>query len=218
MCLVLASGSALGQDFDGVPPALPASQSEYTVKSCTWRERACAYPHLVVSADAGFSHFAEGSPFGFQTGTGSATQYGPAWGARIGAEITPWFAIEAHYIGSYNHGKAFVSKGGGSSLITNAAAAELRFTAPTAYVQPYLFFGGGLYSTSVGGSATSTQFIGSTEFGIPIGVGFQFLLPRGVSLGAEMTYHRFFGESFSENEEIGGGEPLSLNAVMRMRF
>jgi hypothetical protein len=39
-----------------------------------------------------------------------------------------------------------------------------------------------------------------------------------MSVGAEMTYHRFFGESFSENEDIGGGEPLTINAVLRFRF
>jgi hypothetical protein len=33
-----------------------------------------------------------------------------------------------------------------------------------------------------------------------------------------MTYHRFFGESFSENEDIGGGEPLSIAAVLRFRL
>ena len=111
-----------------------------------------------------------------------------------------------------------MSTGGRSSLLTSAAAAELRFTAPTDYVQPYLFFGAGLYTTSVGGSAASTELTGSTEFGMPIGVGFQVLLPRGVSVGAEMTYHRLFGESFSANEDVGGGDPLTVNGVVRFRF
>ena len=205
LCLALVGATGFAQEAGAAPP-------------CTWQKRACAYPHLVVGADAGVSHFNEGSPFGFQTGTGSATLYGPAWGLRIGAEFTSWFAVEAHYIGMSNRAKAFVSSGGRSSLLTNAIAAELRFTAPTAYVQPYLFFGPGLYSTSVGGSAASTELTGSTEFGVPIGVGLQVPLPRGISLGAEMTYHRFFSESFSENEDIGGGEPLTINAAARFRF
>jgi hypothetical protein len=173
---------------------------------------------LVLGVDLGVSHFAEGSPFGFGTGTGSATKLGPSWGLRAGVELTRWFAIEAHYIGMNNPADDSVSVGGSRSLLTNAATAELRFTAPTPYVQPYLFFGAGWYSTSVSGSSTSTEFFGSSQLGVPIGVGFQVPLPRGLSLGAEMTYHRFFGESYSENEDIGGGEPLSIAAVLRFRL
>lgn len=185
--------------------------------SCSWKG-ACGRPHLVLGVDAGVSHFNEGGPFGFETGTGSVTETGPAWGLRAGVEFKRWFAIEAHYMGTSNSADDSVSTGGSRGLFTNAIAAELRFTAPTPYVQPYLFFGPGWYSTSVSGSSTTTQLTGSSEFGVPIGVGFQVPLPRGLSLGAEMTYHRLFGESFSENEDIGGGEPTSFNAVFRFRL
>jgi hypothetical protein len=103
-------------------------------------------------------------------------------------------------------------------FFTNAIVAEFRFTAPIPYVQPYLFVGGGLYSTSLTGSSASTELTGSTEFGLPIGVGFSVPLSRGVSLGAEGVYHRLFSESFSDNEDIGGGEPSSANAVLRFRL
>jgi Outer membrane protein beta-barrel domain len=202
-----------------VPLALSATStaSAEVQASCSWRAR-CAYPHLVLGVDAGVGHFAEGSPFGFGTGTGSITRLGPAWGLRGGVEITRWFALEAHYMGMSNRADDSVSTGGSRSLFTNAVAAELRFTAPTPYVQPYLFFGPGWYWTSVSGSSSATQLTRSNEFGAPIGVGFQIPLGRGISLGAEATYHRLFGESFSENEDIGGGDPFSLNAALRFRL
>ncbi len=202
-----------------VPLTLLLSSNAFAEEpaSCSWKGP-CSYPHLVFGVDAGVSHFNEGNLFGFGTGTGSITGLGPAWGLRAGVEIKRWFAVEAHYIGMSNPADDSVSTGGSRGLFTNAIAAELRFTVPTPYVQPYLFFGPGWYSTSVSGSSTTTQLIGSSEFGIPLGIGFQVPLPRGLSLGAEMTYHRFFGESFSANEDIGGGEPTSFNAVLRFRL
>ncbi len=203
-----------------VPLILLASSTAHAQESdsCAPKEGPCSYPHLVLGIDLGVSHFNEGNPFGFGTGTGSVTHTGPAWGLRAGVEIASWFAVEAHYIGMRNSADDSVSTGGHRGLFTNAIAAELRFTAPTPYVQPYLFIGPGYYSTSVSGSSTTTELTGSSEIGVPVGVGFQVPLPRGLSLGAEMTYHRFFGESFSANEDIGGGEPTSFNAVLRFRL
>ncbi len=209
---LLITSTAVGQESE---PANPPP--EEVLATCSWRGL-CAYPHLVFGVDAGVSHFAEGSPFGFKTGTGSITSWGPAWGLRAGVEATRWFAVEVHYMGMANPASDSVSVGGSRSLFTNAIAAELRFTAPTPYVQPYLFFGPGWYSTSITGSSTMTELTRSSEFGVPIGVGFQVPLPRGLSLGAEATYHRLFGESFSENEDIGGGDPFSINAVLRFRL
>lgn len=200
---LLVSSTVLAQE---APPAV-----------CSW-QGPCAYPHLVFGIDAGVSHFGEGSPLAFKTGTGSITAWGPAWGLRAGVEVTRWFAVEAHYIGMSNPASDSVSVGGSRSLFTNAIAAELRFTAPTPYVQPYLFLGPAWYSTSITGSSTTTQLTRSSEFGVPIGIGFQVPLPRGLSLGAEATYHRFFGESLAENEDIGGGDPFSINAVLRFRL
>jgi hypothetical protein len=208
-CILVVTSTAFAQES---PPPL-----EGPAAVCSW-QGPCAYPHLVFGVDAGVSHFAEGSPFGFGTGTGSATAWGPAWGLRAGVEVSRWFAVDVHYVGTSNHADDSVSTRGSHSLFTNAIAAELRFTAPTPYVQPYLFFGPGYYSTSVSGSSSTTQFAGSGEFGVPIGVGFQVPFSRGLSLGAEATYHRLFGESFSDNEDIEGGDPFSINAVLRFRL
>jgi Outer membrane protein beta-barrel domain len=186
--------------------------------ACSWSKRACAYPHLVLGVDGGVSHFNESNPFGFDTSVGSISSTGPTWGLRIGAEFTPWFAIEAHYIGMSNATDADRSAGVSRHFFSNALVAEFRFTAPIPYIQPYLFVGGGLYSTTLTGSSASTELMGSTEFGLPIGVGFSVPLSRGVSVGAEGVYHRLFSESFSDNEEIGGGEPSSASAVLKFRL
>jgi Outer membrane protein beta-barrel domain len=215
--LLVTSAAFARESEPPSPPAEDTPASETMPTACSW-QGPCAYPHLVFGVDAGVSHFAEGSPFGFKTGTGSISNWGPAWGLRVGVELTRWFAVEAHYIGMVNHADDSVSVGGGRGLFTNAIAAELRFTVPTPYLQPYLFFGPGWYSTSITGSSSMTELTSSSEFGIPIGVGFQVPLSRGLSLGAEATYHRFFGESFSENEDIGGGDPFSMDAVLRFRL
>jgi opacity protein-like surface antigen len=187
-------------------------------RRCTLRHRACSYPHLSAAVDGGVSHFAEGSPFGFDTGLGSISAWGPAWGLRVGGEILPWFAVEAHYIGAYNRADRSVSVGGRRGLLTSAATAEARFTVPLHYVQPYLFVGAGMYSTSISGSSTSTELTSSTELGVPIGLGFGVPLTPGLSLGAELAYHRLFGESMAADDEIGGGDPLAVNAVLRAHF
>jgi hypothetical protein len=213
-----SDGSAGATASAGAPLVYAPEPPPARAASCTWTDRPCAYPHLAVAVDLGVSHFVEGGPFGFGTGTGSVTSTGPAWGVRIGAEFTSWFAVEAHYIGMSNHADDAVSVGGSRGLLTSAAVAELRFTVPTPYIQPYLFLGGGIYSTSLTGSSASTQLTGSTEFGVPVGVGFGIPVVRGITVGAEVTYHRFFGESFSANEDFGGGEPTAANAVVRFRF
>jgi len=146
------------------------------------------------------------------------TSWGPAWGLRAGLEATRWFAIEAHYMGMFNHADDAVSSGGSRGLLTSAIAAELRFTVPTRYVQPYVFFGPGWYSTAVTGSSASTHLNHSGEFGVPIGVGFQVPLAHGLSLGAEATYHRLFGESFADDEDFEGGDPFTANAALRFHL
>jgi opacity protein-like surface antigen len=186
--------------------------------SCSWSRRVCAYPHFVAGVDLGVSHFSESSPFGFDTSVGSVSSTGPAWGVRAGVEFTTWFAVEAHYFGTTNATDPVHSAGVSRHLFTNAGALELRFTAPIPYVQPYVFVGGGVYSTTLTGSSASTEMTGSTEFGMPIGVGVSVPLSRGISVGAELVYHRLFGESFAANEDIGGGDPTSGSAVLRFRL
>lgn len=214
-CCLLSTSAAV---FAQSTAASEGAEAVVAPRPCSWAARDCVYPHWVVGLDLGVSHFAEGGPFGFSSGTGSIASTGPAWGLRAGLEIAPWFALEAHYIGLYNRTDTAVSNGERRGLLTTAGAIELRFTVPTPVIQPYLFFGPGIYSTSVSGSAATTQLTGSTEFGIPVGIGFLVPLPKGLSIGAEGTYHRLFGESFAADEEISGADPVSATAVLRARL
>lgn len=53
---------------------------------------------------------------------------------------------------------------------------------------------------------------------MPFGVGLSIPISNGVSAGAELTYPRFFGESFSKDEEFGGGDLTTLDAIVRARL
>ncbi len=217
------NGEASAETSAGAPtPPGGASMNEVqpgpTVLPCTVRHHPCAYPHLVVGLDGGVSHFTESGPFGFDTSVGSITKTGAAWGATVGAQFRPWFALEAHYIGLSNRAVDSVSVGGSRGLLTTAVVGELRFMLPNRYFEPYLLVGAGVYSTSITGSSVTTQLTKSTEFGMPLGIGFQVPLSAGVSLGAEGVYHRLFGESFAPNDDIGGGDPVSATLVLRVHL
>ncbi|GAC1394112.1 MAG: hypothetical protein NVSMB47_02600 [Polyangiales bacterium] len=178
-------------------------------------------PHFVVGLAGGVGAWSEGHPFAFDSGTGTATSLGPVWGALAGYEVFPWLAFEAHYDGLYNRGNSKINLGGTVGLLTSAASAVVRFTIPTRFVQPYAFIGVGYYSTSITGSADArakTPFHGSKELGGPIGLGLAVPLTARLSVGAELVYHRLFGESFSDDDTIGGGDPTTGTAVLRVRL
>ena len=197
------------------PPYAPAEPS------CGLVNRSCKGAHLALAIEGGASSYNESSPFSFNTGTGSVSASGPSWGLRVGVELSKWLAFDAHYMGTNNHANGVATPNGSVSLLTSTATGEARFTAPIPYVQPYLLLGAGLYSTSVTGSNTAraaSPLTGSTEFGVPVGVGLSIPISNGVSAGAELTYHRLFGESFSKDEEFGGGDLTTMNAVIRARL
>ncbi len=207
---LLASSSAFAQESaaEEKPP-------------CTLGHSPCTYPHFALALEGGVSSFNEGGPFGFSAGVGAATAPGPSWGLRVGYEIKSWLAIDAHYIGMNDHVESALAPNGAVSLFTNAALAEVRLTIPLRYVQPYFFTGFGVYSTSITGTSgarAGAQFSGSTEPGVPIGLGLGIPITGGLSVGAELAYHRFFGESFAKDEEIGGGDLTTMNAVVRVRL
>lgn len=190
---------------------------------CQFRDRPCsAFPHLTLAIDVGGGAFEEGQPFGFGAGTGSGTSPGPAWGFRVGVELMSWLAIDAHYMGASSLINKDYSPAGPARLVTNAALAEIRLTLPLRYVQPYIFGGFGVYSTTVSGNThqarNGTEFQASTEPGAPMGFGISIPITERLNLGAEATYHFFIGEKFSYNEELEGGDVTTFNAVLRMRL
>ena len=198
-------------------------QSETTPEKrpCGLLGHPCSYPHFALALEGGVVSTNESGPFSFDTGVGTVSHTGPSWGLRGGVELLSWFAIDAHYIGMNNHASGEAEPTGGVTLFTNAFNGELRFTVPLKYVQPYLFTGAGVYTTSITGATSAkngSPLHGSTELGIPIGLGLGIPVTHAISVGGELTYHRLFGEEFSKNEEIGGGDFTTFNAVVRARL
>ena len=209
------------EPMPAAPSPAEAAPAPTPEKSCGLINHSCKGPHIALAIEGGASSYNEGGPFGFNTGIGSVTKTGPSWGLRVGVELNRWLAFDAHYTGTNNGGSGVGAPNGSVSLLTSAATAEVRLTAPIPYVQPYFFTGAGVYSTSITGAATaqgSSPFFGSTEPGVPIGLGLNVPIADGVSAGAELTYHRFFGESFATDQQFGGGDLTTMNAVIRARM
>ncbi|HEY4120688.1 MAG TPA: outer membrane beta-barrel protein [Byssovorax sp.] len=222
---LLTAGAAAAQQVVVVERPVPYRAHRpyrpYARRACFrhWAEGPCSYPRLSLALDLGVSSFNESGPFGFDNGVGRVTEAGPGWGGRLGVELARWFAIDAHYIGMYNAAKD-AQHDGNVGLLTSAFAGEVRLTAPFRYVHPYLFVGAGVYDTTLEGTQ-APRFLeplhGSSEFGMPLGLGVGFPVNRMTTVGAELTYHRLFGESFGRTDDYGG-DLFTANAVLRFRI
>ncbi len=221
---------ALAQATSPAPAASSGATDDHE-RSCRdewlvdWqcRERRWDGPELVLGVDLGVSAMNEGGPFGFNQGVGSATDAGPAWGLRVGVELFPWLALEAHYVGMYNSTQASVSPMGGVGILTTGGDAVVRLTAPLPYVHPYVFGGIGYYANAVVGPATAlaeSQLFSSYEPGVPLGFGLDVPVSWHLSLGIEGTYHHLQGEIFSSNTTNGidGGDLSTVTIVARFRL
>jgi hypothetical protein len=186
-------------------------------------ERPWSGPVFVFGLDVGTSAMNEGGPFAFNSGVGSVTGAGPAWGLRAGVELLRWLALEGHYVGMYNSTESSVSPAGGVGYFTTGVDALVRFTAPLPYVHPYVLAGVGYYDHSLMGSSTAkagSVMTSSTQPDIPMGVGVDVPLTWHMSLGAEATYHFAIHESYSAvtANGIDGGDVSTFAAVMRFRL
>jgi hypothetical protein len=215
-------------------PAAPAATSEATddhERACrdqwfvAWRcrDRRWDGPELMLGVDLGVSVMNEGGPFGFNQGVGAVTDAGPAWGLRLGVELLPWLALEAHYVGMYNSAQASVSPLGSVGILTTGGDAVVRLTAPLPYVHPYVFGGVGYYANAVVGpvgALAASQLFSSYEPGFPMGFGLDVPVSYHLSLGVEATYHHLQGEVFSSNTANGidGGDLSTVNIVARLRL
>jgi hypothetical protein len=189
----------------------------FAMGSC--RDRRWAGPELMLGVDLGASVMEEHGPFGFGNGVGSVMNPGPAWGVRVGVELLPWIALEAHYLGMYNSAQPVVSTGSSGGFFTSGVVAVLRLTAPLPYVHPYIFGGGGYYDVALIG-ASGSELHSSSQCGIPMGFGLDVPLTYHLSLGGEATYHYQFQESFSDvtTNGIDGGDFSTFNLVLRARL
>ncbi len=216
---IVAIGSLLGAL--GMAGTASAQEEPRRLEGCGLIIHTCKLPHLTLGLDGGVGATNESGPFGFGTGVGTVTSAGPSWGIRAGVDVYKWIAIEAHYIGIDNHGTNDATPNGSVHMLTSAGTGEFRFTIPFKYVQPYAYLGAGVYHTSITGSSSAkaaSPLFSSTEFGTPMGLGIGVPLTGAITFGGEVTYHRLFGEAFADNEEIGGGDFTTFNAVLRARL
>jgi hypothetical protein len=191
------------------------------VRAC--RERPWTRPVVMFGADLGVARMNEGGPFGFDTGVGTVTRAGPAWGVRAGLEFLPWLALEARYVGMYTSVQSSVSPAGRVGFLTTGGEAIVRLTAPFPYVHPYIFGGVAYYDVALQGSAgakAGSELFSSSQPGIPLGFGVDVPLTWHISVGAEATYHFMLGESYSSvmTNGIDGGDISTFNAVIRVRL
>jgi hypothetical protein len=180
-------------------------------------------PRLMFGADLGFAKMNESGPFGFESGVGTVTNVGPAWGLRIGVEVSPWLAFEARYVGMDTSIQSSVSPRGSVGFLTTGGEAVLRLTAPFPWVHPYVFAGIAYYDVSLTGSSDAkagSVLFSSSQPGIPLGFGLDVPLTWHLSIGAEATYHFMLGESYSNNmtNGIDGGDISTFDAVLRVRL
>ncbi|HEX4515613.1 MAG TPA: outer membrane beta-barrel protein [Polyangiaceae bacterium] len=172
-------------------------------------------PMLTLGAEFGVGALAEGGPFGFDTGTGSATQAGPVWGLRAGVDFLPWLGVEGRYVGMWN------SANGNQGYVMSGGEAVVRLTLPTPFVRPYIFGGIGYYDFSLVGHDATGAFAlnSSSQAGIPMGVGLEVPLTWHFSLAVEGTYRFQIGENFATtNDDIGGADVTTLTGVVKFKL
>jgi outer membrane protein with beta-barrel domain len=134
----------------------------------------------------------------------SGSNYGAAYGARIGLLPLPVLGIELGYLGTRNNISANTTTGlAGSTLSTNEGYADLRVNILPGVVTPYIFGGYGL--TWVSG-ADASGVSGDHVSTLPFGAGLEFSLDA-FKIGARFQYNYLFNQIFSGTN--GNGTPTS---------
>ena len=178
-------------------------------------------PILTASLELGATKLAEGGPFGFDTSVGSVTNAGPIYGVRVGVDLLSWLGVEGRYVGAYFPGTGIATAGGNVGYVMNGGEAVLRLTIPFPYVRPYVFGGIGVYDLALIGSSDArgaSMLESSSQWGIPMGAGVELMLSWHVTFAIEAAFRYLYGEVFSANDAIDGGDVSSLSGVMRFRL
>jgi opacity protein-like surface antigen len=197
-----------------VPALFAARSARAQVTDPTW-----SHPQLELGFELGGAAMEEGGALGFNTGVGTVTHAGPAWGARVGLAFTAWLAIEVRYLGMYNSASASVSPNGNDGFLTSAGDAVVRLMVPTPYVRPYGFGGIGYYAVDLVGAAGS-ELHSSSQSALLFGFGLEVPLDDRWSISAEAGYHHQNSEDYSAvtTNGIDGGDFTTVTAVVRARL
>jgi hypothetical protein len=172
-------------------------------------------PTFTLGAEVGVGHYVEGSPFDFESGTGSVTQTGPVWGLRAGVDFLSWIGVEGRYIGMWN------SANGNQGYVMSGAELVLRLALPTPYVHPYIFGGVGYYAFSLTGHDPTGQYAlqSTSQPGFPMGIGVEVPITKRFSVAVEGTFRFQLGESFAPtNDEIDGADQTTLTGIFKVRL
>ena len=179
------------------------------------------HPVFTAGFELGVTKLAEGGPFGFDTSVGSVTSAGPFYGLRAGVDVLSWLGFEGRYVGAYIPGSGSVTTGGNVGYAMNGGEAVLRLTIPFPFVRPYIFGGMGVYDLALVGSSAAqaaSTLQSSGQWGVPVGAGLELMLSWHVTFALEAAFRYLYGEVFSTNDKIDGGDLSSLTGVMRFRF
>jgi hypothetical protein len=172
-------------------------------------------PILKLGGEVGLAYWCEHGPWGPNNGVGHALNPGFDGALRGSLELRRWFAIDARLYLGYASAKSEVA--GQAGFLTVGGFAGARFTLPLELLHPYVVVGPGVYHVAVTGSGPTSLF-GATAPGIAGGVGVEIPLPGKVSVGAEYIFHYQIGENYSNNADIAGGDPVTLNAFAQVAF
>jgi hypothetical protein len=172
-------------------------------------------PTLKLGAEVGLGYWCEHGPWGPNNGVGHALNPGFDGAIRGSLELRRWFAIDARVYLGYASAKSEVA--GQAGFLTVGGFAGARFTLPLELLHPYVVVGPGVYHVAVTGSGPTSLF-GATAPGIAGGIGVEIPLAGKVSVGAEYVFHYQIGENYSNNADIAGGDPVTLNAFAQLAF
>jgi hypothetical protein len=170
-------------------------------------------PIFKLGGEAGLLYWCEHGPWGPNNGVGHAMNPGFDAAFRASLELQRWFAIDARLYLAYASAKSDVA--GNAGFLTVGGFAGVRFTLPLEGVHPYVVFGPGVYGTSVTGSGP-TPLYGATAPAIAGGLGVEIPVSGRVSVGAEYLFHYQIGEKYSDDPNIEGGDPVTLNVFAQV--
>ena len=168
-----------------------------------------------LGGDLGLLYWSEGGPWGPDKGIGHAMNPGFNTAVRASVEVTRWFAVDGRFHVGFASAKKKVA--GNAGFLTIGGFVGPRFTLPFKAARPYLVVGPGVYDIILTGSGP-TQLYGTTAWAITGGLGLEIPVTRRFSFGAEYLFHRLGGEKFSNNSDIEGGDPVTLNAFAQAAF
>lgn len=116
---------------------------------------------------------------------------GPAWHARIGAQLGPVVGLDLHYAGAHHPAGRRVS------LSTTALSFDARLSLPLGRVRPYLTSGLGWYQLEVEDAGGRPLIDAPWATQVPLGAGVEVTVDERLGVAAGVNSHLFFAQQVS---------------------